>query len=249
MNRLIATTGKVCPLGCIYCFASDPQYVQPLNITSTEYTEEEFKSYTLIHPSCDTELFLDVNQGFHILDNLLRLGKDVSFATKMPISRKNLNRLVELSDKYRVQGNVLNVTVSFTCTNSSPIWEPKVPHPNVRFNLLKLLYQQGIHTLINIRPLIPTIPESELAEIVANTIKYTKGYVSGTYWTTNTSDIPSLYKDVIIEEDIPGWMVQQGERWYRVYSPQQEQYLGNLISSKGSRLYDSSIEAVVTTKD
>jgi sulfatase maturation enzyme AslB (radical SAM superfamily) len=37
MSRLVATTGKVCPLGCKYCFAADPNYVKPLNITTAEY--------------------------------------------------------------------------------------------------------------------------------------------------------------------------------------------------------------------
>ena len=242
-KRLSATTGELCPLKCTYCFASDPEYKSPVNLfEKVETLSSTIEDYQIIQPACDTEFLLDSIKAFNLLERLLKLKKDISFVTKMPIKKQNLSKLMELSDRYRQQGNLLSVSVTLTSIESSKIFEPIAPSPEVRIQTLRSLFENGIHTMVAIRPLIPSVPDSEIHEIVNKTVDLTFAYTSGPFWTKHPEGLSGN-----ISEESVSWM-SGDQKWFQVSDPDREIAIINYISSKGKLLYESSVDAILSTK-
>lgn len=229
-TRVLTTTSKKCNLGCTYCFASDKNYIPPKVISLAEVSC--LGDYKLVQPACDTEFFLDSN-AFDILEHLLTYEHDVAICTKLPMSKSKLEKLKKLKEKFHNQ--TLNISVSFTSWDSYKEYEPYAPTPQIRLNLLKKLHNSGLHTAVNIRPLIPNVPNWELKKIIQKTHGFTKGYVSGDYWTTN----PKEFNDCNVKQDDPKWMENKIPKlWYRVKSPDKMKWLNSEIYNFGKTLYD-----------
>lgn len=193
---------------------------------------------------CDTEFFQQKEEAIQILEKLAEQNKDLSVVTKLPLSKEYIQRMKVISDEVTRNGNIFTFSVSLPCIDSSTIWEPKVPSPEKRINSLKEIYGSDIKTLLAIRPLLPTVSDEELQDIVSRTKDYQYGYYSGPLYLKNL-DHPSIENipDLMIEEVQPHWM-PEGNTFFKVEKKGQTKTLMEIIESHGQKLYTGAADAI-----
>jgi len=149
-----------------------------------------------------------------------------------------------VSDEVSNNGNIFTFSVSLPCTDSSAIWEPKVPSPERRVNTLREVYESGIKTLLALRPLLPTVTDQELEDIVSRTKDYQYGYYSGPLYLKDL-DHPSIQNitDLVIEEVQPHWM-PEGNTFFKVERKGQMEALSEIIEKHGQKLYAGAAYAI-----
>jgi DNA repair photolyase len=248
-DRVLTYSKLSCPLDCTYCFVDDMNFNQERGVAylSKEQREllnhlpEEVKTIML---GCDTEFFQQKEEAIQILENLAGQGKDLSVVTKLPLSKEYIQRMVCVSDRVSKNGNVFTFSISLPCIDSSPVWEPKVPSPERRIKTLEEAYRADIKTLLALRPLLPTVGDDELEDIVTRTKDYQYGYYSGPLYLKSL-DHPSIQNvsDLIIEEVQPHWM-PEGNTFFKVEKRGQMETLFEIIESHGQRLYTGAAEAI-----
>lgn len=254
-SRLIATTGRRCPLGCIYCFASEDDYDPPMTLRSGASYEAltDLDQHTLVQPACDTELLLDETQGLDILHSLVKLRKDVSFATKLIPSGGTLRELGKIAEALRRQGNILSVSVSIPCLASARMIEPHAPPPAARIQTVRRLNCANVHCIVAIRPLLPFVPFEEISEIVDRTWPWCNGYTTGPYYFKRGDKSLLSAAQLLLTSQTSSagsidWL-SDSQNWEKLESPGMELALGRYIAEHTMcKLYKSNIEAVYSVK-
>lgn len=129
-------------------------------------------------------------------------------------------------------------------------WEPKTPNPKARIETLKMAYHAGIKTLVAMRPLLPTVSEKELEEIIKETKDFCYGYYSGPLYLKNlehpllNSDSP----DLKIEKIQPKWM-PEGNIFYKIEKIGQLEALKNLTKKYNKPLFEGAAAGIKHLKN
>ena len=255
-ERVLTYSNLICPLGCIYCFTED---INPEPRKNVSYLrEEQFdllkqlpEEIKLIMLGCDTEFFQSKDDAIRILEKLSHLNKDISVITKLSLSQDLVGKLKEIDVKLKQGGNLLVFSESITCIDSAKEWEPKAPHPKQRINTLKTVHELGIKTLIAIRPLLPTISEIELKEIIDLTKNYCDGYYSGPLYLKNLSHqlLDKIKSETLqIERLQPHWMPKDNI-FYKIEKEGQADLLKSILGENGKQLFERAAEAIKYLKE
>lgn len=250
-DRVLTYSQLRCPLDCRYCFVDDMNFNQQKHVSylsekQQELIEELPENVNLIMLGCDTEFFQSKRGALAVLERLARQNRDISVITKLSLNREYISQLKEIDEKLRSHNNFLTFSISIPCWESAKVWEPKAPDPQSRAQTLKTAHQSGIQTLLALRPLLPTIPDEELKEIIDQTAEYTDGYYSGPLYLKELDEelVPvSVRPDLFIEHLQPHWM-PDGNMFYKIEKSGQMDVLRGIVSSHEKVLFEGAAEAI-----
>lgn len=234
-----------CRFECLYCFASDPAYAPGESIHSPAFHASlSDADADVVMMAADTELFHSPEAALATLDELAAAGKDLTFSTKMNLSRGTINRLTDLQRRLSAQGNILAVMVSIPLFSRSAEMERRVAPVSTRIQLVRRLNEAGLLPFVGIRPILPpsVLTDDDVIHIVTSTVANSHGYIIGPYW---------FYEDrfQLIDSGLPvfrrrvEWMPSHPE-WYVYEDKSRERWIADIISSVGGTLHERSSEAV-----
>lgn len=251
-SRLLGTAGrKGCTFGCLYCFTREPGYQRcpRLDILRTRDLVSSSISSEVVQPACDTE-FLLLADWRNYLDELISVGKIISFATKADIDGDDLQSLSEVNKILMASGKVLHIGVTIVRLRDWKDIEPHAPSPLARIASLRRLWEAGIPTTVLMRPMMPTVTVDEIDELVDRTYRFCYGYLSGPLYLTPAMEEYMRRKNqpFTVTERIATW--QEGQPRLRIAECLDlEDHLRKAAESKGRRLFDSNLEAAVYSND
>jgi len=255
-DRILTYSQLSCPLGCRYCFVDElnfspkdvGEYLTTSQIDILRDIPEEVK---IIMIGCDTEFFLNKADSLRILNELAKLGRDISVITKLALDAKFIGELAVINEKLSQSGNSLFFSVTIPCLESATIWEPNAPKPEARVTTLIEANEARLPTLVAIRPLLPTVSEDELRRIVTKTRDYCMGFYSGPLYLKdiNSGLLPdNTTGELQIERVEPHWM-PSGNIFYKIERRGQMDLLRNLVISNGRLLFEGAAEAINHIKE
>jgi len=248
-NRVLTYSQLNCPLECRYCFVDDLNFNQKRKVAYLtqeqqgllEKLPEEVK---LIMLGCDTEFFQSKQAALAILRKLLALRKDVSVITKFWLPQSFLEKVEEIANEFSRNGNILVVSVSLPCMNSAKIWESGAPRPEKRIKTLQLAHLLGLKNLVAMRPLLPSVCNAELEEIICATKDFCAGYYSGPLYLKSLDLLTAEERALFAIETIqPHWM-PEGNAFYRVERMGQAEELAQLLNKYGKPLFEGAAEGI-----
>ncbi|MFH1207899.1 MAG: radical SAM protein [Patescibacteria group bacterium] len=250
-NRVLTYSQLSCPFNCRYCFVEDMNYNQKRKVSylsekQFELIEHLPEEINLIMLGCDTEFFQSRANSLTILERLASVEKDLSVITKLPLAPEFIDNLKKVDEKLRAHKNFLTFSVSIPCLDSAKVWEPRVPDPQKRIQTLKYAHDSGIKTLLALRPLLPTLPDSEIEGIVKLTRGHVDGYYSGPLYLKELDEelVPTdLRKDLKIEKLQPHWM-PEGNVFYKIEKEGQMDHLREVLHGSNDHLFDGAAEAI-----
>ncbi len=256
-ERVLTYSQLVCPVECKYCFVDDlnlnaeqQKGVSYLSPRQFELLEKLPETVNLIMLGCDTEFFQSKTEAIEILKKLAGLNKDLSVVTKFTLSKDCIEQLGEINSQLEQHGNFLAFSMSIPCLDSAKIWEPKAPEPLKRIETLKNVYQDGIKTMVALRPLLPTITKEELEKTVELTKDYCYGYYSGPLYLKNL-DKSILGEDLSglkIEKLQPHWMPEENV-FYKIEKEYQVQELRGILQKHDRPLFEGAAEGIIYLRD
>jgi|GEM_PF-1172348 len=243
----------VCKFKCKYCFAAEPSYNPNSSTLSTDTIQvlrERVNDYDVLMLSCDTELFQNPHVALNTLNELVTLGKDITFSTKMILGPVILSRLSEIQKQLVNQGKILSISVSIPMIDKSKEIEIGVPSPTRRMDFLRTLKESGFYPYVGIRPVLPPslVTNEEIGRIVEGTAENSFGYIIGPYWFKEDKFQLLGDKSLPIFQRKVQWM-EDDSLWYIYEDKPREQEIAEIISQKGGTLYERSSEALVTIKN
>lgn len=255
-DRVLTYSQLICPLECLYCFSSDLNFnqlpdVAYLSEKQLQLLEGLPREIKMIMLGCDTEFFQPKSRALETLHQLVNFSKDISIVTKMSLPEEIIAELRNVDGQLRQHSNFLSFSESLTSLGSARKWEPRVPEPMKRIETLKKVYDTGIKTFVALRPLLPTVPEEELRELVVLTKNYCYGYYSGPLYLKSL-DHPLIdlgaKSDLTIERIQPHWM-PEGNEFYRIEKNGQMDILRNIVEENDKMLFEGAAEAMNYWRD
>lgn len=252
-DRVLTYSKLICPLDCIYCFAEnlskqhDDQHTY-LSEKQRELLKTLPENVKTIMLGCDTELLQDEGAAADVLRNLSGLGKDISIITKLSLTDDFVDFLKELSTTMEKNGNFIVFSISIPCFDSSLKWEPKAPRVANRIKTLQKISSKGIPSMVAMRPLIPTLQESELDKILENTHQHVFGYYSGPLYLRGLSDGVISPEEVTrfnlkVEKTDPSWM-PEGNTFLKIENTPLMNYMKNRVKFYGQNFFEGAAEGV-----
>jgi len=250
-DRVLTYSQLSCPLDCTYCFVDEMDtnqkkkvaYLSDKQFGLLKELPEEVK---LIMLGCDTEFFQQREASLKTLEHLAELGKDISVITKLYLSKEFIAKVAKIDKQMSLSGKRIAFSISVPCGSSFRRWEPKAPSPEKRIESLRYAHEEGLLTMVAIRPLIPTVSNEELKDIIDKTIDISQGYYSGPLYLKNP-DKGLLTKEELstlkAEKMQPHWMLD-GNIYYRLERPGQMDYLKSLLDDKSKPMFEGAAEGI-----
>ena len=173
-------TGIGCNFGCLYCYVPDMGFPMkpepyPLNGLQLVYALALNPFFvpgpygTLLAFGSVTEPFMEKTKekAFEFLEATYRLlGNPQQISTKAVLYGDDLKKFLDSSDPR------ISVLITITTIRFSNLLEPAAPHPMERYKFMEELARRGKHVTLFLRPIIPSITDKELREIVAYARKH-----------------------------------------------------------------------------
>ncbi|MBI2475597.1 hypothetical protein HYV69_04225 [Candidatus Uhrbacteria bacterium] len=150
-----------------------------------------------------------------------------------------------MTQEQESRGNTFSFSVSIPCFSEKSLtkYEPKAPSPQRRIKTLQNVFNEGIPTMVAIRPLLPDIEENELEKIVNLTKDFVIGYYSGPLYLKQDK-LKILLPNFEIKQDIkPHWMLD-GNYYQEVVREGQMEFLASLIQKSGKQFFTGATEGV-----
>lgn len=248
-DRVLTYSQLSCPLDCSYCFVGDMNFNQKRDVAYLtqeqqlllERLPEEIKILML---GCDTEFFQSKRDSIDTLKKLANFKKDLSVITKLNLTESFINEIKLIDDLLSKNGNILVFSISLPCNNSAKIWEAGAPSPQKRIKTLRLAHEAGLKNLVAIRPLLPSISNKELEEIICRTKDFCSGYYSGPLYLKSLDMIAEEERNLFkIEKMQPSWM-PEGNIFYRIEKEGQMEDLGRLLGKYNKPLFEGAAEGL-----
>lgn len=177
---------------------------------------------------------------------MVNLKKDISVITKLALSREFIGKLKDIDLRLNQNNNLLAFSVTIPCLESAQKWEPRVPGPKKRIETLKRAFDAGIKTMVAVRPLLPTLPDSEIRNIVESTKDHCLGYYSGPLYLKDLTH-PLISKDIIsslkIDRLQPHWMTK-GNIFYKIEKEGQMDLLNDILQKYNKPLFEGAAEGI-----
>jgi DNA repair photolyase len=249
-ERVLTYSKLVCPLDCTYCFVNEMTQEQEKSVSylTTEQVhllQNLPEHVKLIMLGCDTEFFQNKKDALSVLNTLKNLGKDVSVITKLPLSDAYIQEISLIAKEMEDKGNIFSFSISLPCISENSIqkYEPKVPTPERRIETLQKVFNNGIPTMVAIRPLLPDLEDSEVEAIIDATKDFTIGYYSGPLYLKQETVKILLPGFKIEEEKQPHWMLD-GNPFQEVIKDGQMDLLVSLVKKAGKQFFDGAATGV-----
>ncbi len=209
-NRAMISLGplteyKYCPYSCAFCYVKSGFNKYPnFNIDEIiSYLKTNRKKYNIIYISGDTDSFAPprTSKAIELLEKISKsIDVDITFTTRTVFKTEDIKRLKNISDYMKTKNYKLIASISISRLNSSEFIEPKpIPKPEERIELIKRLKENGIYTMLAVRPFLPIIDSKEYIEI----IKRCKNYVDavlGEIWYADEKLINDVCKSIDIDK-------------------------------------------------
>jgi DNA repair photolyase len=175
MCGLTVHPGRGCSLGCKYCYVEDMGIRGP---------PESYKlsGLQLVYAILSNPFFLPSEQGtmlafgsitepflpgirertFEYLRAVSELlGNPTQISTKFYIGKEESRILGEIDPK-------LSVLVTIPCLSKAEVIEPYAPRPELRFQTIRNLRDESVHTSLFLRPIIPGVADLDGPKIIEN---------------------------------------------------------------------------------
>ena len=162
---------RYCTYDCAFCYvrADFQKYPAWENEQIVDYLRERRQMYDIVYVSGDTDSFAPprTDRGIQLLKDLAELDCDVLFTTRFVFSAKQLESLGEINRRCLRRSKLLIGCISIPRLSSAGHLEPKpIPTPEARIETLKALKEEGLITVLAMRPFLPIIPIEEYVEII-----------------------------------------------------------------------------------
>lgn len=254
-DRVLTYSRLSCPLGCRYCFAEDVNFDQKKQVAYLSAQQLELlgrlpEEVKMIMPGCDTELFQDKKEALSALWSLSNFKKDIAVITRLFLSPAVVKELCAINAKLEATGNMLTLSISLPCMESAKEWEPKGSSPNRRIQTLKNAFAAGLRTMVAIRPLLPTVADEELENIVKQTKDFCAGYYSGPLYLKSMENQVLKKADMAelqIEKLQPPWMPENNV-FYKVEKRGQMLRLMEILRKYDKPLFEGAAEGLKQIK-
>ncbi|MDQ3788309.1 MAG: hypothetical protein M3422_13835, partial [Actinomycetota bacterium] len=163
-RRILVPISRSCPFGCRYCYADDdaiaPNDELDLERVAAALDRVPADSYDVIQLGYDGDPIASAQALRALLPRLVATGKHVNISTK-GIAGARLRSF--LGEMHRRTPSGISLNVSATCWESAPEIEPRTPAPARRLSSASALTTEyGIPFVLSLRPLLPSVPDSEL---------------------------------------------------------------------------------------
>lgn len=163
-RRVLVPIARSCPFGCRYCYAADgviaPNDDVDIERVAAEVDRIPGDSYDIIQLGYDGDPIASAKALRRLLPRLVATGKHVNISTKGTASPSLRSFLGEM---HRGTPLGISLNVSATCWDSAPEIEPRTPTPARRLRTASTLtVEHGIPFVLSLRPLLPSVPDSEL---------------------------------------------------------------------------------------
>lgn len=192
-NRVIVSFEGKCEMNCKHCFAleQESKYVEDNVDTVVESLVN--REFDIIYVSHNKENFLYADAGVTLCEKLYeRYCKDLCITSRCVLDDEMLDRLVLLNNKMKNKGQRLYWCESVPALQSASIIEDlrKVPSPEERINFLGRLRENGIPSILSVRPLFPSevIPDDEIRELLSMALNKIDAVITGGLITTEEID-------------------------------------------------------------
>lgn len=170
-KRVLVSFDGECPYYCKHC------YTYSLDKQTKHRSLEEIvdsiknEEFDVIYVSQRKENFVSPDEGLELCEALYeRYHTNIVAITRNVFNNSHLKRLKVLSDRMINEGNTFFLCSSVPGLASAAITEDLsiVPSPEDRINFLRDVYNEGIRTILIIRPLYPKniIPTDEIIELI-----------------------------------------------------------------------------------
>ena len=167
-------TGIGCGFGCLYCYVPDmgfPMRPRPYPLSGLQLVYALLSNpYFLPGPLGTLLAFGSVTEPFmpeafsrtieYLESTRTLLGNPQQISTKGVLDEDGLEEFLRAAEPK------ISVLVSVSTLRYARVLEPAAPPPEKRFEFIGMLAERGIHVSLFLRPLIPSVIESELDEIL-----------------------------------------------------------------------------------
>lgn len=252
-GRVLVPIGGRCAYKCLYCYTKrhDVYFGEP----NPSKTATLVKEICELHPSTtitaqlgyDNDPFELPDLGLDIITRLTWLPVHIGFSTKAFISKKTAKALSILRRIKNESGMNLSGLVTLTSLETASKLEPFAPTPHKRLESVKNLTEEGIPTLINLRPLLPDdVSNAELSEILYLAKESgALGVVIGAFWV----DPEQIVLSGLAVPSSDGKRQQapwspHGLEWIRYEDPEAVRRIAETCDKIGLKVFMSSADAV-----
>lgn len=165
---------RQCTFSCPFCYVqadflsypnfSIPEIVNWLN-------KQPNDSFNIIYVSGDTDSFAPprTDQALLLLEELLSLGKDVLFTTRMVMDSSKLKRLGKIVENYNKESLRVFGCISIIQKTIPYLEPPPIASPTDRIAQLHRFMDLGLMTILAARPFLPIVPLSDYDWILRET--------------------------------------------------------------------------------
>lgn len=249
-ERVLTYSKLICPLECTYCFVDSMtqeqekgvSYLTNEQINLLQNLPEHVKTIML---GCDTEFFQNKKDALDVLNKLKYLGKDLSVITKLPLSESYIKDIASIAKEVEENGNIFSFSISIPCISEVSLqkYEPKVPNPERRIETLQNMFNEGVSTMVAIRPLLPDLENTELEEIINSTKDFVIGYYSGPLYLKQ-EQIKILLPSFNTQKEIqPHWMLD-GNSYQEITKDGQMEFLISLVKQSGKPFFNGAATGI-----
>ncbi len=182
-----------CPYSCPFCyvqadFLSYPALGVPAIVQWL--SDQPSDTFDIVYVSGDTDSFAPPRtlEGLFLLEQLLALGKDVLFTTRMVFGDSALDRLGQIAEMYARSGLRLFGCMSVAQSTIPRLEPPPIASPLARLKQLHTFRAAGLIAILAVRPFLPIVPLSDYEWILAQAVDGAHA-VLGEVWYVDTEGV------------------------------------------------------------
>ncbi len=172
ISRAFASFDGVCPFKCLHCYTYTKDFNSKGQTNISNIIEKlEKETFDIIYISGYKENFYPSNEGIDLIESIYeRFNCHILFTTRNVFSKEEIQRLSQINKNMNKSKKLLFACVSISAGNSYRKIEPKelIKSPEERVMFLKKLFDEGIITILTLRPVFPDgyIPTKEYLDII-----------------------------------------------------------------------------------
>jgi hypothetical protein len=244
LDRTLYAAARSCQYGCVYCFAKFDQFAANHSLPSL--SDDQVREDDIIYPTCDGEFFSDRRAVSKVEDlvNSTRNSVRVSISVKSRITAKQAQFLHLMNGRLAAAGRgLIKCSISLCTKHQVKKYEPRTPSYLHRLDALKSLADKQVPTSVNLKPILPCVPEEEYEEMIADTAPYTTVYLLGGLYIDSTTEfgneIRSKYSSLITIRPVD-WLPNR-PNWEYCENPQQLESVRRSIIANGAQVFDTDL--------
>ena len=246
MKRIVQGQNKKCKFGCIYCFTKENYYTNGQH----ELSEEELQDVDIIQPFSDYDVFACENSDWqNEIEYYSHYNRIISFATKAHITKNIAKELSNINSCLKLKGAFLHVGISISTIKHIKDLEPRSSSFESRIESLKILQENNIPCSVIIRPVLPTLDNDELENIVKSTYQYCDNYIYGPLYLNTDIENYLKNKGYVLEKKLHSVKWREGTPTCYIHeSEQQYEAIKDCCKKYGKNAYPSNNLAVDSIK-